>query len=75
MRLYVLKKQKLLGITDNFIIDFKVRWNTSYLLIERAIKLKGVINHVTTRFSEISNLSVNNIQLIIFKNFIHLGLS
>jgi len=74
LRLYVLKKQKLLGITENFIMDFKVRWNTSYLMIERAIKLKAVINDITTNFSEISNLSVNNIQLFIFKNFIYLVL-
>ena len=56
-------------------MDFKVRWNTSYLMIELAIKLKAVINDITTNFLEISNLSVNNKQLIIFKNFIHLVLS
>jgi hypothetical protein len=74
LRLYVLKKQKLFSITENFIMDFKVRWNSSYLMIERAIKLKAVINDITTNFLEISHLSVNNIQLFILKNFIYLVL-
>ena len=47
-----------MNISDTFFLDFKVRWNTTYIMIERALKLKPIINDITNS-SQITNLSVS----------------
>lgn len=59
IRSYVIKKQKSMNISDTFYLDFKVRWNTTYIMIERALKLKPIINDITANSSQITNLSVS----------------
>ena len=58
LRLYVLKKKKNSAINENFYHDFKVRWNTTYVMIDRALKLKSIINDITHNSDSIPNLTV-----------------
>ena len=42
---------------NNLFLNFKVRWNSLYLMIERFIKYKQVVNTITLNPSVIPNLS------------------
>ena len=44
--------------TDNFIKDFKVRWNTTYLMLPRFCKLKDVANELSKTPEIIVNIKV-----------------
>ena len=74
MYVFELKREK--EINENFYNDFKVRWNTTYIMIDRALKLKTVINEITNNSESIPNLTVHFIKfyninlksIILFKN-------
>ena len=42
----------------NLFLDFKVRWNTLYLMLERFYKFKFIINSITLDPSEIPNITL-----------------
>jgi hypothetical protein len=54
----VLKKKEELKIDANFYQDFKVRWNTTYLMLTRFLELKNVVNDMTYNSTKIPNLKV-----------------
>jgi hypothetical protein len=58
LRLYVLDLKAEKGIDVNFYHDFKVRWNTTFIMLDRALKLKTVINEITNNSESIPNLTV-----------------
>jgi hypothetical protein len=41
----------------NFIIDFHVRWNSTYLMLKRLVKLKDIVNNMTRRPSRINGIT------------------
>lgn len=65
LALYVMKKKHESLIDENFYHDFKVRWNTTYVMIDRSLKLKSIINEVTNNSSRIPNLSVSYCSILI----------
>ena len=52
----MLKSEKL--VKGNFYHDFKIRWNTTYVMLDRSLKLKAVINEKTHNSQSIPNLKV-----------------
>ena len=60
LRLYVehLKTEK--EINQNLYHDFQVRWNTTYVMLDRSLKLKPVINEITHNSYSIPNLTVKS---------------
>ena len=60
MYVFELKREK--EINGNFLNDFKVRWNTTLIMIDRALKLKTVINEITNNSESIPNLTVHFIK-------------
>ena len=41
---------------ENFIPDYSVRWNTSYLMLERFYKLRTIVNEITLKPELVINL-------------------
>ena len=73
----MLKTKKRAKITENFYHDFKIRWNTTFIMIDRALKLKVIINDITHNSESIPNLNVSQKMLyfcfkmpILYINFI-----
>jgi hypothetical protein len=60
LNIYVesLKKNLLEDSTIQFYHDFKIRWNTTYLMLERTLLLKTVVNKVTSNSDNIPRLTV-----------------
>ena len=56
---HVFKRINELKIKDafNFIPDFHVRWNSTYLMIKRLVKLKVIANELTNKPEEINGLT------------------
>ena len=53
-----MEKKHESSIDENFYHDFKVRWNTTFVMIDRSLKLKSLINEITYNSSVIPNLQV-----------------
>lgn len=54
---FVKAKSKELDIkTSNFIIDFHVRWNTTYLMLDRFLILKPIVVVLTSNPKSIFNI-------------------
>ena len=68
LRLYVLDLKAEKGIDVNFYHDFKVRWNTTFIMLDRALKLKTVINEITNNSESIPNLTVRFHKLMLNKS-------
>jgi hypothetical protein len=45
----------------NLIIDFHVRWNTTFLMLNRFIKFKEIINNITLEPEKIDGITKQNI--------------
>ena len=59
MFIYVNKKKSEFAIDTNFYHDFKIRWNTSYIMLTRFLMLKRVVNDLTYNANDIPNLGVD----------------
>ena len=68
LRLYVLDLKAEKRIDVNFYHDFKVRWNTTFIMLDRALKLKTVINEITNNSESIPNLTVRFHKLMLNKS-------
>ena len=58
LNIYVEKKKSDFENGTNYYHDFKVRWNTTYVMMTRFIQLKQVVNDITCNSDEIPNISV-----------------
>ena len=65
LRLYVEQLKTEKGINENLYHDFKVRWNTTYVMVDRSLKLKPVINEITHNSTSIPNLTVKLISTLL----------
>jgi hypothetical protein len=61
LRLHILKLKSEKSVKENFYHDFKIRWNTTYIMLDRSLKFKAVINEITHNFQSIPNLKVLHI--------------
>ena len=52
------KKKVLEDPSIQFYHDFKIRWNTTYLMLERTLLLKNVFNNVTSNTVNIPRITV-----------------
>ena len=58
LRLHILKLKSEKSVKENFYHDFKIRWNTTYVMLDRSLKSKAVINEITHNSQSIPNLKV-----------------
>lgn len=61
--LFIVQKAKELNFDVlNLIMDFHVRWNTSYLMLERFLKFKDIINSMTIKPEKIDGIKKDGIK-------------
>ena len=62
LHIYVEKQKESLmnDPTISFYKDFKIRWNTTYIMLERTLSLKQVVNKVISSSDDIPRLTVKN---------------
>ena len=61
-------KKKEAKIDVSFKLDFQVRWNTTFMMLNRFLTLRSIVNDITMNAESIPNLSV---RFLIFTIFFH----
>ena len=61
-------KKKEAKIDVSFKLDFQVRWNTTFMMLNRFLTLRSIVNDITMYAESIPNLSV---RFLIFTIFFH----
>ena len=56
--MYAEEKKIQARINTGFKLDFHVRWNTTYEMLNRFISLKSIVNEITMNAELIPNISV-----------------
>lgn len=60
---FVLKKASELKLNvEVLILDFQVRWNSTYLMLARLVKFKGIIYEITSQTDKINGLRNKQIE-------------
>jgi|688.fasta_scaffold98351_2 hypothetical protein len=58
------RKKMEAKINENLIIDFQVRWNTTFDMLKRVLALKSVVNDITMNAESIPNLAVSKLKCL-----------
>ena len=66
--MYCELKKKEAKIDVSFKLDFQVRWNTTFMMLNRFLTLRSIVNDITMNAESIPNLSV---RFLIFTIFFH----
>jgi hypothetical protein len=52
-------QNKLIEVSSNFLSDFVVRWNTTYLMLERLYLMKAIVDEMTCNPQIINGITYN----------------